>query len=64
MRGASFNGFTKIPVLKSCSLGFPVAMLVVETVLYYLTIAIGAYCMFKIHRDLENSQTFDQVQQT
>lgn len=61
VRTASFNGLAKIALLKQCQLGFPVFLTVVEVLSYWLVMAIGGFCMFKISKELEDAETFEQV---
>ena len=61
VRTASFNGLSKIAVLKQCDLGFPVLLAVFEILSYWLVVAVGGFCMYKISKELEDARTFEQA---
>jgi len=47
IRSGPWNGFTKLPVLSECGLGFSVFLACVEIVLDIIILALGAFSLYK-----------------
>ena len=45
IKSASFNGFTKLSVLKNCNLIFPLVLSVFEIVMYYISIGLSIFSL-------------------
>ena len=46
-RGGCFNGFARLPGLKECELNFSYTISIFEILMYYASIVIGAFCLWK-----------------
>ena len=46
-KGGSSNGFMKLKILSDCGLGFSTMLAIVEIIIYYVVIAIGALSLWK-----------------
>lgn len=58
IHSGAMNGFTKLPILNECDLGFSVFLSVVEIILYYLTIAIGVFSLLTIQKNYGQKQPY------
>ena len=52
------NGFTKLPILNECGLGFSVFLSVIEIVLYYTTIGISVFCMLTFKKNYGEKEPY------
>ena len=58
IKSASFNGFTKLSVLKNCNLIFPLVLSVFEIIMYYFSIGLSIFCLIKISKTYGKGEPF------